>query len=129
MSKRRNPFIPASSHKVAQFTIEPDLPISIYKGVGKVITAHAILETMVSELVFDLMRVDYPAGRTAFPYSAASKQFTLARELIALRGITSSIDLVDLEDQIKDCTTARDQLAHGVWLRGKNGSLGLRLTE
>ena len=54
------------------YPIEIDLPLNIYKGIGKVLSAHAILEQLVSEIVFELMKVDYKAGRTAFPYRAAS---------------------------------------------------------
>jgi len=92
------------------------------------LSAHAILEQLVSEIVFELMSVDYKTGRTAFPYRAASTQFTLVRSLLRLRKLKPKIDVVKLEAQIKDCCTVRDQLAHGVWIRHR-GELKLRLTE
>jgi hypothetical protein len=110
------------------YAIEIDLPLNIYKGIGKVLSAHAILEQVVSEIVFELMKVDYKTGRTAFPYRAASTQFTLVRSLLRLRKLKPKINVADLEAQIKDCCTVRDQLAHGVWIR-QSGELRLRLTE
>src|SRR5262245_26755640 len=89
------------------YPIETDLPLNIYKGIGKVLSAHAILEQLVSEIVFELMKVDYKAGRTAFPYRAASTQFTLVRSLLRLRKLKPKINIIDLEAQIKDCCTVR----------------------
>jgi len=116
------------SPKPRTYPIEIDLPLNIYKGIGKVLSAHAILEQMVSEIVFELMKVDYKAGRTAFPYRAASTQFTLVRSLLRLRKLKPKVNVADLEAQIKDCCTVRDQLAYGVWIR-QRGELKLRLTE
>jgi hypothetical protein len=60
-------------------TVAVDLPLTYYKGIGKVIQAHALLELCVSEVLFELMKIDYKAGRTAFAYRAASTQFTSVR--------------------------------------------------
>jgi hypothetical protein len=40
-----------------------DLPPSIYRNIGKVISAHAFLETQLSETLFELSRMDYSIGR------------------------------------------------------------------
>jgi hypothetical protein len=54
MSKRKTRPLPlfASSGKAGIFPILVELPLSIYKGIGKVIAAHAALENLVSEIVF-----------------------------------------------------------------------------
>jgi hypothetical protein len=105
-----------------------DLPISYYKGIGRVVQAHAILEHNVSELVYALLFLSRAEGQLAFEYRAASTMLTLARRLIEVRGITSAVDLVALEDQVKDCCQARDQLAHGLWI-AKGTQIALRLVE
>jgi hypothetical protein len=53
--------------KVAEtFPVLIELPANIYEGIGKIITAHALLENFVSETLFDLLTIDYPEGRVAF---------------------------------------------------------------
>jgi hypothetical protein len=128
MSKKRKPPLPASDEKVDRLLPAVDLPISYYKGIGRVIAAHAILENNVSELVFDLMKIGSPEGRVAFEYRAASTMFALVRKLLALRGIEPNLNVADLGDQISDLCKARDQLAHGLWVK-RNGMIALRLTE
>jgi hypothetical protein len=74
------------------------------------------------------MKINSPEGRIAFEYRAASTMFTMARRLIELRGITPNMDVVALEEQIKELCEARDQLAHCVWVE-KGGQIALRLTQ
>jgi hypothetical protein len=118
----------ASSRKAAAFPILVELPLSIFKGIGKVTAAHAMLEHLVSEIVFDLLKIEYAVGRSAFAYRAASTQFTLVRSLLDVRGIKPSINVVELEDQIRELCAARDQLAHGIWSE-LDGRVGLVRTE
>jgi hypothetical protein len=126
MSKRKARPLPlsASSGKSAQFPILTELPLSVYKGIGKVIATHAALEHVISEIVFDLLKIEYAVGRTAFAYRAASTQFTLVRSLLDVRGIKPKIDIIALEDQIRELCSARDQLAHGIWSE-LDGRVGL----
>lgn len=107
------------------------LPPHVYEGIGKIIIAHGILEKEVAELVFELARLDFSIGRVAFRYQAASERFKLAKRLMVLHGIEPPLPLVinELLDQITDCCNARDQFAHGVWLRLPDGKIALRVTK
>lgn len=127
-SKRKVP-LPKSPEQIAHYPAVIDLPLSLYKGIGKIISAHAMLENVTSDLVFILMKVSAAEGRTAFEYRSASVQFKLIRKLLDLRGIVvTDYNLNAMTDQIDDCCMIRDQLAHGIWVR-KDGRLGLRLTK
>jgi hypothetical protein len=127
-SKRKVP-LPASSEKVSHLLVEVDLPQSVYKGIGKIVSMHALLETIVSDLVFILMKVNAAEGRTALGYRSAGEQFKLVRKLLDLRGIViAGFNINAISDGIDDCCTMRDQMAHGIWMR-KDGILGLRLTK
>jgi hypothetical protein len=57
---------------------------------------------------------------------------TVNRDLIIrldLRGIDiTGFNANAISDAIGDCCTTRDQMAHGIWVRG-NGFRGLRLTR
>src|SRR5262249_20453619 len=114
--------IPLSEMSGGERIIEFDLPRWINTGIGKVIMTHAILENKVSELVFDLAQIEYPAGRVAIVDRNAWDQFKVARELIAMHGAKPPIPLKKLERQIKDCCEVRDMLAHGIWMKGEGGS-------
>jgi hypothetical protein len=52
----------------------------------------------------------------------------LVRSLLDVRGIKPSINVVELEDQIRELCAARDQLAHGIWSE-LDGRVGLVRTE
>lgn len=130
MTKKRKIPLPASPEKVAHYRVEIKLPPGVYKGIGKIISIHALLETLVSELVFLLMRVEPAEGRTALGYRSAGEQFKTVRKLLDLRGIElPDFNINEIATGIEDCCTMRDQMAHGVWVRKPNGVLGLRLTK
>jgi hypothetical protein len=106
-----------------------DLPTGIYEGIGMVMHAHAILETALQELLFDLMRVDYPSGRVVLRYQSGTERFKTVRKMLDLHGIKASMDTGDLLTQIQECCDHRDSFAHGVWIRNDDGFIALRLTR
>jgi len=106
-----------------------DLPTCVYEGIGSVVHAHAILETALQELLFDLMKVEYPAGRVVLRYQSGTERFKTIRKMLDLRGLTPSCNANELEKYIQICCDDRDQFAHGVWLKDPNGIIALRLTR
>jgi hypothetical protein len=126
-SNKRN-VLPVDTKVAGIFNATSDLPRNIFEGIGRVVSAHALLENAVSKVLFDLMRVDYPEGRVAFGYSSASKQFSAVMRLIELHGIKPEFKLSVMKESIEACCTARDQLAHGLWIE-RSGILCLTLTK
>lgn len=125
----RQKIIPVAELKATTHEIVFDLPAAINEGIGKLIMTHAILETQVSELLYDATQIAYPAGRVAFGYKNAWDNFKIVITLIDMHGIKPSIDLNNLKDQIEDCCTARDTFAHNVWLKDKSGNMGIRIAK
>lgn len=127
--KRKVP-LPHSPKKVVLYPAVVDLPQSVYRGIGKIISIHALLENTVSDLVFVLLKVDRAEGRTALGYRGASEQFKLVRKLLDLRGVVvgKEFNINAISDQIDDCCTIRDQMAHGIWIK-KDEVIGLRVTK
>jgi hypothetical protein len=121
--------LPRSKMPGTTYPIVIDLPTGVYLGIGSVVQAHAILETALQELVFDLMKVEYPAGRVALRYQAGGERFKTIRRMLDLHGITTKFDTVQLLKDIRECCDHRDQFAHGVWIRDENGIMALRLTR
>lgn len=125
----RQKTIPVGKLKGGTLEIVFDLPASINEGIGKLIMTHAILETKVSELLYDLAEISYPAGRVSFGYRNAFDRFKTVIDLLDMHGITPLVDVKKLKTQIEECCFARDIFAHNVWLKDKNGALGVRLVK
>ena len=128
MASKRKPPLPKDPNVAGNFPVLVDLPSNIYEGIGKIVAAHALLENCISETLFDLLKIDYPEGRVAFAYRAASAQFDIVKRLIDLHGIKVPFNLKALDDNIEAACTARDQFAHGIWIE-RSGLPALRLTK
>jgi hypothetical protein len=115
MAKRK--VIPVAKLKAGERPTVFDLPAHVNEGIGKLIMTNAILETQISELMYDLAKIDYPAGRVSFGYRNAADRFKTIIELIEMRGIKPSIDLNKLKKRIDKCCVARDIFAHNVWVK------------
>ncbi|QWG10838.1 hypothetical protein KMZ29_13660 [Bradyrhizobium sediminis] len=122
--------LPHAAIPAAMFPIITDLPPSVYEGIGKVVSAHAFLETQVTELLFELSKIDYPIGRVTLKYQAASERFKTVKKLLVLHGFSPpELNLNELFKQIETCCRVRDELSHGVWVQTPQGKLALRLTK
>lgn len=130
MAAKEKPKLPLSAIQGGKFPVLIDLPQEIYQGIGKVVSAHAILETQITELLFELSQIKFPVGRVTFRYQAASERFKIAMKLFTLHGIRADVNLNDLRDKIIECCNARDQFAHGILVHNKRTGLSaLRLTR
>ncbi|HUI12553.1 MAG TPA: hypothetical protein VL048_03675 [Xanthobacteraceae bacterium] len=122
--------LPAHEIPAVPFEIVYELPPSIHRKIGKVVSAHAFLEYNVLELLCDLSQVDYPIGRVILRYQAASERFKTIRRLLILRGIKTSFNLKNIFERIEQSCKKRDMFAHGVWVATKTGSdLALAVTR
>jgi hypothetical protein len=121
--------IPLDKLKPGELPIVFDLPDPINEGVGKLIMTHAILETQVAELVYDLAQISYPAGRVSFGYRNALDRFKTVVELLDMHGIAPRVDVQKLKKQIGQCCQARDAFAHNVWLKDQNGVPRIRVAK
>jgi|SRR6516225_4820349 len=118
----------------AHSKIVQDLPPHVYEGIGKIVAAQAILETAVTDLLFNLAEIDFSVGRVVFRYQAGSERFKTVKRLMVLHGLETTLPSVpsvvsELEQQITDCCNARDQFAHGVWIQCPDRELALRVTK
>lgn len=89
--------VPVAAMQGASFPVVIDLPPPYYEGIGKVVSAHAFLESRVQEFLFDLMAVDYPVGRVVFEYGHPARLFGTIRKLLDLWGIEVKQKLLDAE--------------------------------
>jgi hypothetical protein len=124
--KEKQPFDPDMG---VHLEILLDLPASIYRGIGRIVTAHAFLETQVLELFCEVSLTDYNVGRVAFRYQSASERFKTIRRLLVMHGIKPSKNLKSLFADIEQCCRTRDSFAHGLWVRTQEGLIAHRLTK
>jgi hypothetical protein len=107
-----------------------DLPASLLREIGRVITAHSVVELYLNNIVYDLIGLDPTIGRLAVREPRAADRVDLIAKLMTLKGFTTTIDMKELRKTIDKCTTERDQLAHGVWgPNPRTGVLHLRLVR
>jgi hypothetical protein len=126
MAKEKRPFDPnLGSYKV----ILQDLPLSIYRGIGRIVSAHAVLEAQVFELFCELSRIDSNIGRVAIQYRSASERFKTVRRLLVMHDIKTTENLKPLFADIEQCCRLRDSFAHGLWTRDGENTICLRLTK
>ena len=79
------------------------MPDSICLDIGKIVSAHTVLENRVADLLFELMRFDQATGRVPLGYRAASERFKIMKQLLVMHGIATNAPLTDLLLQIQDC--------------------------
>ena len=91
------------------------IPSTLLKGVGRVLVAHARLELRVTELVFELLRVNPKLGRHVLRGENPTRNFETAQRLLRVWGITEP---KGLEGKIKRAYGRRNAVAHGFWVKG-----------
>ena len=121
--------IPLGKMKPGELPIVVNLPASTNEGIGKLIMTHAILETQVTELLYDLAQISYPAGRVSYGYRNAFDRFKTVVELLDMHGMVPRVDVKKLQKQIEQCCWNRDTFAHNVWLEDKNGVPRIRVAK
>lgn len=123
--KTKLPFVAIAS---SQYPLVSELPTATYVGIGKIISAHAILENKVLELLCELVKVDESVGRVTFRYQSALERFKIVERLLVLYDIKPKTNLKSIRRDIERSCQLRDTFAHGIWSL-KDGDIALRITK
>jgi hypothetical protein len=102
---------------------------ALLQGVGRVIVAHARLELALTELVYDLLRIDPKLGRQVLRGDNPSANYSILKRLFDLWGITPEVDFKKLKTDIEKACDKRNEVAHGVWVRMKGTDVRLQLVR
>jgi hypothetical protein len=94
-----------------------DLPHNILREIGRVIFSHAYVEWRISSTTDDLLNFTRVLGRLAARETLVMDRFDLLCDVISLKNVKTSIDLIGLRKTMVSATTQRDMLAHGTWGR------------
>jgi hypothetical protein len=90
------------------------LPASLFREIGRAISAHSVLELSLNNIVYDLAGVDSTIGRLAIREPRTSDRIDLIIRMMALRKIATNVDMKALRKAVEKSTERRDWLAHGV---------------
>lgn len=87
------------------------------REIGRVIFSHSYVEWRLGLIIYDILHVTKILGRLVPSDPRAIDQFDLICDLVSLKDVKTSVDLIRLRKSLLSATTQRDLLAHGTWVR------------
>jgi len=102
-----------------------ELPSSLYREIGRIVAAHALLEWTLSRIIYILLDIEPVHGRITIREPRTTDRLDMIADLMKLKNIKTGTDLPALRQLLEGCSTQRDWLVHGVWVQddkypGKN---------
>ena len=94
-----------------------NLPPNLMREIGRVIFSHSYVEWRLGLIIYDILHVTKILGRLVPSDPRAIDQFDLICDLVSLKDVKTSVDLIRLRKSLLSATTQRDLLAHGTWVR------------
>lgn len=106
------------------------LPPNLMLEIGRVIVAHSYVEWRLGLIIYDILQVTKVLSRLVPRDPHTIDQFDLICDLVGLKNVKTSIDLIRLRKSLLSAMTQRDLLAHGTWIRDpKTKAFFLRLIK
>ena len=110
--------------------ITHSLPATLKRRIGEIILLYTRLEHDLNGLSYLLLQLNKAEARLAIKTPRAAERLDLALDLMAIKKLLPTTDAVALRTKIERCTTLRDQVAHGLFLKHpQTGELFLRLAR
>lgn len=110
--------------------ITHNVPALLKRRIGEIILLYSRLEHDLSSLSYVLLQLNKAEARIALKTPRAAERLDMALDLLAIKKLTPTTDAVALRTKIERCTTLRDQVAHGLFLKHpETGELFLRLAR
>ena len=108
-----------------------DLPRNLTSEIGRVIFFHSYVEWRLDLIIYDILHLTKVLGRLVAKDDYRSMdQFDLICDLVSLKAVKTSVDLIRLRKSLLSAATQRDLLAHGTWVRDpKSKSFLLRIAK
>jgi hypothetical protein len=101
------------------------IPSRKLRGIGRVIVAHSRLEALTTELIYDLLRVDYKLGRQILRSDNPPELYATACRLMKVWNLPAPN--AKLRRDIKKAYDKRNETGHGSWIKVKAGDIRIRL--
>lgn len=110
--------------------ITHDLPKPLKMKIGEIILLYSRLEHDLTGLSHILLQLNKAESRIALKTPRAVDRLEIALDLLAIKKLTPTTDAVALRTLIERCSTLRDQVAHGIFLKApETNDIYLRLTR
>ncbi len=100
-----------------EYPIRYRLPVPYSTEIGRIITRWAFLEYRLKETTYMLIDVDPKVGRIAIREPRTTDYIDMIRDLMALKSLTTTVDLKKLRKTLEEIQIFRDKLAHGIWAK------------
>jgi hypothetical protein len=101
------------------------IPSHKLRGIGRVIVAHSRLEALTTELIYDLLRIDYKLGRQIVRGDNPPDLYAMACRIIKVWNLPPPSP--KLRSDIKKAYDKRNETGHGSWIKVKGGDIRIRL--
>ncbi len=99
------------------YPIRARLPASYVMQIGRVITRWSLLELTLRQTAYALIQVDPKIGRLMVREPAAGAFVTMLADAMAVRGLTTTVDMKALRKGLVTLEDYRNKLAHGIWVK------------
>ena len=109
------------------FPVLIELPPAYLKGIGEVAHQYAYIEHVMQLITFDLLGVSPVQGRIAVRNPRPKESYQMICELANTLGITIAQEFDTLGQGLERCQTERDKIVHGIWVKGENETIILRV--
>ena len=105
------------SPSARELPITLDLPASLQREIGKVVTRHAVVELKLNRIVYTLLGIDAVSGRISVREPRTTDRLDMIADLLKITKIKVQADLPAIRTDLDKCSLERDRLAHGIWIK------------
>jgi len=103
-----------------------DVDDDVCAKVGKIIILWAGLEHQMLSIIYRLLKVDEVTGRDQIGAKRIAKEFKILRDNLDDQAIAVSPNLDEMSCDIKELSTRRNWLGHGIWFRESDSTWNVR---
>jgi hypothetical protein len=94
-----------------------NLSPNLMREIGRVIVYHSYMERRLGLIIYEILHVTRVLSRLVPRDPDAVDQFDLICDLVSLKNVKTSVDLIRLRKSLVSAMRQRDLLAHGTWVR------------
>jgi hypothetical protein len=110
-------FVMGLSPSARELPITLELPASLQREIGKVVTRHATVELKLSRIVYILLGIDAVSGRISVREPRTTDRLDMIADLLKINKIKVQANLPAIRTDLDKCSLERDRLAHGIWIK------------
>jgi hypothetical protein len=103
-------FVMGLSPSARELPITLELPASLQREIGKVVTRHATVELKLSRIVYILLGIDAVSGRISVREPRTTDRLDMIADLLKINKIKVQANLPAIRTDLDKCSLERDRL-------------------